>query len=138
MHLQATPATRSAELCAACHCSSSTPARRKTGGLKLAEEVTQHALVAEPRNPYTIALLSSVFRNQGQAQKAVEVTNHLPGTCQTAAVLTSRSAALCDLGMSAEAERTIRKVLRMLRNASRIEATEAFAVLRRARQSRDG
>ena len=111
---------------------------KELGSLKLAEELTERALATEPRNPYAIALLSSVFRNQGQPRKAVEIINDLPETCQTAAVLTSRAAALCDLGMSAEAERIIRKVLYILRDAPRIEATEAFAVLRRARQSRDG
>lgn len=111
---------------------------KEMGSLKLAEELTERALATEPRNPYAIALLSSVFRNQRQPRKAVEITNDLPNTCQTAAVLTSRAAALCDLGMSAEAERTIRKVLHILRNAPRIEATEAFAVLRRAQQSGDG
>ena len=106
------------------------------GRWNLAEKITERALSLEPRNCFAIARLSSILRAKGQPQRALEVTARIPQGAQTYAVLTSRAAALCDLDRWSEADSVIRLALGQLRDRPKLEATEAFSVLRRI-QSQD-
>jgi len=106
---------------------------KKLDYLDLALKIVARVLVLEPQNGFAIARASSIFRAKGQPEKALDVSNQLPESRQGHAVLTTRSAALCDLGRWPEALRVIRRALALLRSCPKIEATEALSVFERIR-----
>lgn len=74
------------------------------GHYSRAERLARHALRLDPESKYAAAVLSSVLRAQGRAKEALEVTDrfHWSGS---APLLTSRAAALLDLGNGVAAKR---------------------------------
>lgn len=76
--------------------------------LRLVARACRNRLAMNPDELPTIAILSSALRHLGQSNQAEEVTrSYLDG-----AILTSRAAALCDLGRWHEAEETVKLALR--------------------------
>jgi tetratricopeptide (TPR) repeat protein len=106
---------------------------KKLGYLDLALRIGERVLVTEPRNGFAIARVSSILRAKGEPEQALNVTSRLPENQQGHAVLTTRAAALCDLGHLPEAMRTIRRALALLQSCPKIEATEALSVYGRIR-----
>jgi tetratricopeptide (TPR) repeat protein len=102
--------------------------------LDLALSIVTRVLVLEPQNGFAIARASSILRAKGQPEKALDVTNQLPESKQGHAVLTTRAAALCDLGRWPEALRVVRRALALLGSCPKIEATEALSVFERIRR----
>jgi hypothetical protein len=76
--------------------------------LRLVARACRNRLAANPDELATIAILSSALRHLGQPNQAEEVTR----AYLDAAILTSRAAALCDLGRWHEAEETVKLALR--------------------------
>jgi ribonuclease HI len=71
--------------------------------LRRVEELISRALVLEPGDPDTLAVMCEFLRRLGQPQQALDETErHRRGTSH--ALLVSRAAALCDLGRWAEAK----------------------------------
>jgi tetratricopeptide (TPR) repeat protein len=108
---------------------------KRLGYLDLAQEITERALLAEPKNRFAIARLSSVLRAKGQPQKALAVIARVPEGTHDCQMLTSKAAALCDLDRLPEADRVIRRALGMLKGRPKVEATEALSVFQRIRRS---
>jgi tetratricopeptide (TPR) repeat protein len=104
---------------------------KKLGYFDLAEEITERALSAEPKNRFGIARLSSILRAKGQPHKALAAIARIPEGIHDHQILTSKAAALCDLERLPEADRVIRRALGMLKGRPRLEATEALSVFRR-------
>jgi tetratricopeptide (TPR) repeat protein len=111
---------------------------KKLGYLNLALKFVERVLVSEPRNGFAVARASSILRAKGQPQKALAVTNRIPENQQGHVLLTTRAAALCDLGHYHEAMTVIRRALALLRGRPKIEATEALSVYGRIRSALDG
>jgi hypothetical protein len=72
------------------------------------ERLARHAVRVDPANERAAAVLSSVLRAQGRAKEALQVTNGFRGSTN-AALLTSRAAALLDLGDGVGARRLVRR-----------------------------
>lgn len=92
-----------------------------------AEELCNRACNLQPGNPVPYTVLSSVLRKRGDPQHAVEVTEPYK-YCDSPALLTTRAAALCDLGRWDEAKKTVGRSLAM--GAS----DEAFSVVARIKK----
>ena len=94
-----------------------------------AEQLARRALQLSPDNPGALAVLCSVLRARGRAREALRETDpyrHL----SYPPLLTSRAAALCDIGEWTKAKKTIGRVLAMGGN------DEAFSVMRRIKRER--
>ncbi|MBX3167759.1 MAG: hypothetical protein KF760_10125 [Candidatus Eremiobacteraeota bacterium] len=76
--------------------------------LRLVARACRARLAVRPDESPTVALLSSALRHLGQPARAEEVTR----AYLDPAVLTSRAAALCDLGLWEEAKKTVALALR--------------------------
>jgi tetratricopeptide (TPR) repeat protein len=92
---------------------------KNLGYLDLALKFVQRVLEFEPRNVFAVAKASSMLRKKGQPQKALAVTNRIPENQQGHVLLTTRAAALCDLGRYHEAMTVIRRALALLRGRRR-------------------
>jgi tetratricopeptide (TPR) repeat protein len=104
---------------------------KRLGHLDLALTIAERVSVLEPQNGFAVARASSILRAKGQPEKALHMTKRVPDREQGAAVLTTRAAALCDLGRWHEALTVVRRALALLRGCTKIEATEALSVLGR-------
>lgn len=91
-----------------------------------AERLARRALQLDARNEAAAAVLSSVLRSSGKADEAVALTSRYPHTV-SAPLLTTRAAALCDLGHWSDALRAVRKALACSRSGN----GETFAVYHR-------
>lgn len=102
---------------------------RENRQLGRAEELARRMLQLDPTNGAGAALLCAVLRDQGMPKLALAHTaiyqhlNHLP-------LLTSRAAALCDIGEWKEAKKVIGRVLAMQKSE------EAFNVVMRIKAAR--
>lgn len=94
-----------------------------------AEQLARRALQLSSGNPGALAVLCSVLRARGRAREALRETDpyrHL----SYPPLLTSRAAALCDIGEWTKAKKMIGRVLAMGGN------DEAFSVMRRIKRER--
>ena len=100
---------------------------RQTDAPGRAERYARRVLVIAPDNPIAGAILSSVLREKGKPKLALEVADHFVES-RHPQVLTSRSAALCDIGRWAEAAEQIDRVLQIELADSGFNSEEALAV----------
>lgn len=94
-----------------------------------AERFVRHALKIKPGHPPSLAVLCSVLRAKGLSRQALDETEpyrHL----SYPPLITSRAAALCDLGEWTKAKKELSRALAMGGDSS------AFAVLRRIKANR--
>jgi hypothetical protein len=82
---------------------------KSQGHYSRAERLARHALQLDPQNEQAAAVLSSALRLQGRAKEALEVTDKFPGSANLA-LLTSRAAALLDVGDGVRAKQLARRV----------------------------
>lgn len=75
-----------------------------------AEKLAQKALKLRPGDLPTLTVLSSIYRAEGKPQKAVDITESYQ-FANSCALLTTRAAALCDLGRWHEAKKTISRAI---------------------------
>jgi predicted Zn-dependent protease len=85
-------------------------AARIAGNASRAEQLARRVLAIEPDNATAAAILSSVWREKGKPRAALTLADRFR-TSEDPYILTSRSAALCDLGRWEEALAQIREVL---------------------------
>jgi len=88
--------------------------------LRLVARACRARLQRYPEEAAAVAILSSALRQLGQSAQAEEVTRHWLNP----AVLTSRSAALCDLGRWQEALSTVQLALRSGAGAHALEVRQ--------------
>jgi tetratricopeptide (TPR) repeat protein len=93
------------------------------------EALARRALKVEPGHLGALAVLSSALRAQGRARQALKETEPWSRNSY-GPLLTSRAAALCDIGQWAEAKRVIGRVLAMG------PTDEAWSVMRRIKAAR--
>jgi tetratricopeptide (TPR) repeat protein len=93
-----------------------------------AVRLARRALCFSPNNEAAATVLSSALRATGRADEALAATDAFPRS-DSAPLLTTRAAALCDLGRWPEALRTVRRALA----ASSGRGDAPFAVLNRIR-----
>lgn len=105
---------------------------RVTGNPGRAERFARRVLVLDPENPTAAAILCSIWREKGRAKAALALADRFQGS-DDAYVLTSRGAALCDLGRWDEALLQIRQVLALETNLQGGGSEEALAVYGRIR-----
>jgi len=102
---------------------------RDAGQYRRAEELLRRAQFMEPGNLAVLAVLSSVYRASGHPAQAVAATDAYRDA-NDPVLLTTRAAALCDLGRWEEAKRTVGHSLA-------IESSdEAFSVVHRIKAAR--
>ncbi len=89
-----------------------------------AEELARQILKIDPENHSRLAVLYASLREKGFPQRALDETEPYRDTSNPA-LLTSRAAAYCDLGMWTKAKRTIGQSLAIRKSE------EAFLVVRR-------
>ena len=75
-----------------------------------AEKLTRKALKLQPGNLAAVTVLSSIYRAWGKPQQAIDITEPYRGARSTP-LLTTRAAALCDLGRWVEAKKTISRAI---------------------------
>jgi tetratricopeptide (TPR) repeat protein len=105
---------------------------RVNGQPARAERFARRALDLDPTNATAGAILSSVWREKGRAKAALELTNRFQDS-NDPYVLTSRAAALCDVGRWEEALIQIEQVLAIETRLSGGGSDESRAVLGRIR-----
>ena len=96
-----------------------------------AEELCHRAIHLDPHSKAPYSVLSSTLRARGDACHAVAVTEPYKN-CNDPILLTTRAAALCDLGRWKEAKRTVGRALAIS------ESPEAFNVVRRIKKECPG
>ncbi|MSQ23949.1 MAG: hypothetical protein EXR58_05300 [Chloroflexi bacterium] len=92
-----------------------------------AEQFARRVLLVDPENSIAAAILSSILREKGRAKAALSIADRFQSSNQPP-VLTSRGAALCDLGRWDEALHQIRQVLDIEQAAQGGGSEEALAV----------
>lgn len=95
-----------------------------------AEKLVRRALRLSPGNPGALAILCSVLRARGLPQQALDETEAFRAMSYPP-LLTSRAAALCDLGRWEEAKREVGRALAIAEGSE-----EAFSVARRIKAAR--
>ena len=93
-----------------------------------AEKLAHQILKIEPANDSGLAILCASFRDRGLPKRALSETESYRST-NNPALLTSRAAAYCDLGMWEQAKQTVDKALSLKKNR------EAFSVVRRIKSA---
>lgn len=95
--------------------------------LERAERLARRAYDLAQSNYGTAAVLSKILRVKGRPEEALKIADqHVRSNYPP--VLTSRAAALCDLGRWNDALYQIRQVLAIVRQSRKHGAEEAFAV----------
>ncbi|MHB2019912.1 MAG: tetratricopeptide repeat protein [Candidatus Xenobia bacterium] len=77
---------------------------RQAGQLQRAERLVREVLELYPTNPAALAVLCSLLRMKGHPEQALAITDVFQ---DSPTLVTSRAAALADLGRNAEAARVI-------------------------------
>ena len=94
---------------------------REHGQLPRAIRLLKRAATARPNHIGTAAVLCSALRQDGRPAEALEATQHFAGS-EYQPLLTSRAAALCDLGRWEDANRQIRRVIAISNGRAQEEA----------------
>ncbi len=102
---------------------------RDSGQWARAQALVTRVLATRPGDPGSLAILCSALRAQGTPELALEMTEPFKGSSYPP-LLTSRAAALCDLGQWEEAKQVIGRVL-----AQPGEHAEAWAVVHRVKSA---
>ncbi|MCB8943979.1 MAG: hypothetical protein H6658_09510 [Ardenticatenaceae bacterium] len=102
---------------------------RNTQQYDRAERLARRILTLEPNSHVGAAILCAVLRLRSHPAQAIQETNHFLPT-GNAALLTSRAAALCDLGRWEEAQRSVGQALAIQ------TSEEAFMVVKRIKAER--
>jgi tetratricopeptide (TPR) repeat protein len=100
--------------------------------LTRAQRLVERVLAQKPHHTGAAAVLSSILREQFRPEEAIALADRFPDL-RYAPLLTSRAAALCDLGRWAEALRDIRTALRFDREDGKQSSEETLSVFTRIR-----
>jgi predicted Zn-dependent protease len=98
-----------------------------SGQLQRAAKLARQVCVADPGNIGAAAVLSSILREMGRPEEALEIADRFRSSGYPP-ILTSRGAALCDLGRWEEALHQIRQVLAIGMRTQGRGSGEALAV----------
>lgn len=109
-------------------------AARVEGNVGRAERFARRTLGIEPHNTTAVAILSSLLRAKGRARAALNLVDRFQGS-DDPYVLTSRGAALCDVGRWDEALTQIRQVLDIERALQGGPSEESLAVYGRIKSN---
>ena len=93
------------------------------------EKLARRIIELEPSNQPALAILCATLRARGYPQKALDETDDYKNV-QNPPLLTSRAAALCDLGRWEEAKKTVGRSLAIR------ESEEAYSVVNRIKATR--
>jgi tetratricopeptide (TPR) repeat protein len=100
--------------------------------LPRARRLAERVLASKPHHLGAAAVLSSILRDELRPEEAIAIADRFPSS-RYAPLLTSRAAALCDLGRWAEALHDIRAAFRSDRAERRQPSEEALHVHARIR-----
>jgi tetratricopeptide (TPR) repeat protein len=103
---------------------------KSAGQYTRSEKLTRRVLSIDPENLGALAILSSCLRLTGKPESALQETEGFK-TANYTPLITSRAAALCDLGRWEEAKKTIGRSLAIRKNN-----LEAFTVVNRIKSER--
>ena len=96
----------------------------------LAETLIKEAIKQKPDDPYIYSKLCDILRMSEKPKKALKATDDLPFK-KNLPFLTSRAAAMCDLGMYKRASREIAPVLAEGYSCSKVSALRIVKRIKR-------
>jgi len=106
---------------------------KDSGNFGKAMEIIEYILNRNPGESATLSILCSILRKKGKPDEALKRTNNY--NYANAALLISRAAVMCDLGMWEDAKKEVGRALAINKN-NKEGNYEAFNVVKRIKENR--